>query len=91
MEEKLLALHKHASQLRTARNVDETVKYTLDVIEFALGFDYAYFLMVEDECLQVKGSRGRPVAFSAQPLNGRGVTVKAANTKTTLRIIRHQE
>ena len=85
-ETRLLALHTHASQLSSAEEIDTIVKYTLDALEFTLGFEHAYFLLVENDSLQIKGSRGRPVAFSAQPLEGRGTTVKAANTKTTLRI-----
>ena len=86
MEDKVLALHKHASQLSTAESIDTIINHTLDALEFTLGFDHIHFLLVENNCLQIKGSRGKPVAFSAQPLDGRGLTVKAANTKTTLRI-----
>ena len=85
-ENRLQALHTHASQLSSAEEIDTIVSHTLDAMEFTLGFDHAYFLLIKNASLQIKGSRGRTVAFSAQPLDGRGVTVKAANTKTTLRI-----
>jgi PAS domain S-box-containing protein len=83
---KLVALHKHASQLYFANNVDEIVKYTLDGIEFALGFDFADILLVEQGHLRIKGSRGMEVTFSELPLDGRGLTVKAARNKATIRI-----
>lgn len=83
---RLLALHTHASQLSSAKDIDTIVKCTLDAMEIALGFEHTDFLLVEKDALQGKGRRGIPVAFSAQPLNGRGLTVKAANTKSTLRI-----
>ena len=83
---RLLALHTHASQLSSAEKIDAIVKCALDAMELTLGFEHAYFLLVEKGSLQIKGSRGRRAAFSAQPLQGRGTTVKAATTKTTLRI-----
>jgi PAS domain S-box-containing protein len=82
----LQALHAHASQLSSAKDIDTIVKGTLDAMEHTLGFEYALLLMVENDALQMKGRRGIPVVFSAQSLNGRGLTVKAANTKSTLRI-----
>src|SRR5208337_2610530 len=85
-ENRLQALHAHALQLNSAKEVDTIVKCTLDAMEFTLGFGHAYFLSVENDSLQIKGSRGRPLAFSALPLDGRGVTVKAVNTKATFRI-----
>jgi PAS domain S-box-containing protein len=83
---KLLALHAHASQLSSAMEINTIVEYTLDAIGIALGFEHADFLLVENDALHVKGHRGLPVALTVQPLNGRGLTVKAANTKSTLRI-----
>ena len=85
-ETRLQALHTHASQLSSAEEIDAIVKCTLDAMEFVLGFEHADILLVENDSLQIKGSRGRPEAFSTQPLGGRGTTVKAATTKTTLRI-----
>jgi PAS domain S-box-containing protein len=85
-ETRLQTLHTHASQLSSAAEIDTIIKCTLDAMEFTLGFEHAYFLLVEKDSLQIKESRGRPVVYSAQPLDGRGVTVKAANTKTTLKI-----
>ncbi|MGA2972677.1 MAG: PAS domain S-box protein [Candidatus Bathyarchaeia archaeon] len=85
-ETRLLALHTHASQLSSAEEIDTIVRCTLDAMEFTLGLKHSYFLLVENASLQIRGSRGRHVAYSAMPLDGRGMTVKAANTKTTLRI-----
>ena len=86
-ETRLLTLHTHASQLSSAKDIDTIARHTLDAIELTLGFEHADFLLVEKDALQMRGRRGIPVVFSAQPLNGRGLTVKAANTKTTLRIL----
>ena len=47
-ETMLQALHTHASQLNSAKNIDTIVKCTLDAMEFTLGFGHAYFLLVEN-------------------------------------------
>jgi len=87
-EEKLMALHRHASQLSSATNVDEVVKYTLDAIEFTLGFSSADFSLVDAErrCLRFKGKRGTATSFLELPLGGHGVTVKVANTGRTVTV-----
>jgi PAS domain S-box-containing protein len=86
MEEKLGALHRHASQLNAANNLDEIINHTLDAIEFTLGFQYAGFEMIEDGVIRIKNARGLPASLQPLPLDGLGVVAKAAKTKTTLRI-----
>lgn len=87
-EEKLLALHKHSLELASATSVDEVVKHTLDAMEFTLGFDAADFSVVDIDrgCLSFKGLRGTTPSFSELPLGGRGITVKAANARRTIRV-----
>lgn len=85
-ETRLLALHEHASQLSSANDIDTIVARTIDAMSTALRFEHVYFLLVKDHYLQVKGTRGTPFNFTAQSLDGRGLTVKAAKTKQTLRI-----
>ncbi len=87
-EEKLMALHRHASQLSAATNVDEVVKYTLDAMEFTLGFSSADFSLVDADrrCLCFKGKRGTTPSFLELPLDGPGVTVMAANTGRTVTV-----
>ena len=85
-QEKLLALHKHASQLNYAHTLEQIVKHTLDAMESALGFDYADILFLERGCLRVKGSRGMKTTFSELPLDGRGLAVKTAREKATIRV-----
>jgi PAS domain S-box-containing protein len=84
--DKLSALHEHASQLGLANTIDEITEHTLDAMKFALGFDWAGFFRVEDGYLKFIAIRGAPVAFSGLPLDGSGITVKAANTKSTIRV-----
>jgi hypothetical protein len=85
-EARLQTLHTHARQLSSANNIDTIVKYTIDAMELTLGFEYADFMLVDNDALTIKASRGGPVAFSMEPLDGRGVSVKSAKAKETLRI-----
>ena len=85
-EAKLKALHRHAIHLSESSGVEEVVENTLDAIEFTLGFSLAEFKLVEEGYLRLKGSRGGLVALPEVPLDGPGVTVKAANTKRTIRV-----
>jgi PAS domain S-box-containing protein len=85
-QEKLRALHKHASQLSSDDNIDDILKHTLDAMQIALGFDYGDVLLVEKGYLRVRGTRGKEHAISELSLDGPGVVVKAAKRKTTIRI-----
>ena len=84
-EDKLTVLHKHAAQLRSANSIDEITKYTLDAMEFALGFDFAEILAVETERLKVVGIRGATTVYEMS-LNGPGIIVRAAKSKKSLRV-----
>ena len=87
MEEKLKALHKHSMQLSAAKTLDDVVNYTLDAMEFTLGFDLADFCIVEGERIFVKGSRGVPISPSKWPVGGPGIVAKTASTGKTLRAL----
>ena len=86
MEERLRSLHEHALQLGSASDRDQIVKYTLDAMEYALGFDQASFCLIENGCAVVRGHRGLTVAISRLALDGSGVIVKVANSRRALRI-----
>jgi len=83
-EEKLTALHRHAFQLSAARSIDDITKYTLDAAEFALEFDWAEFCTLEDKQLKLREIRGGVTALSVMPIDGPGITVKAARTKSPI-------
>ena len=85
-EEKLTALHTHALKLNFATSVEEIAKYTLDAMEYALGFDYSDVRFVDQGWLRLQGSRGMQVVNADLPLDGPGLTVKAANSRTTVRV-----
>lgn len=79
-------LHSHALQLNAAPTLEEITEYTLNAMQSALGFDFADILFVEQGCLRIKGSRGIRATFLELPLDGKGVVVKAARKKATIRI-----
>jgi PAS domain S-box-containing protein len=85
-QQKLRALHEHASSLALAKSYDELVKLTLDAMQFALGFYHAGFEEVDTDFIRIRGGRGMPIAFGDLPLDGPGIVVQAARTKRAIRI-----
>jgi len=83
-EQCLEALHRHASKLQLARNIQQVCELTLDAMEQALDFKDASFLFVEKDVLKERGVRGTPILDTPLPLDGKGITVKAANTRQTV-------
>lgn len=83
-EERLTMLHSHASELASAAGFDEVREMTLDVMEATLGFKYISFLVRRDGHLIATGSRGLPPLKKPLPLDGRGITVKAANERRSI-------
>jgi len=83
-EQSLEALHRNASELQLAGNVQRVCDLTLDAMEQALGLKKVAFLSVEKGILKAIGTRGAPILDIPLPLDGKGVTVKAANTRRTV-------
>jgi len=81
-EEKLLALNTFSRDLNMADSMKEIYELTLSAMEKTLGFEYASFLIVDEDMLRIGGQAGYPASLSVElPLDGSkgGVTVKAAN------------
>jgi len=85
-EEKLTTLHNHALKLNVASTIDEIVTYTLDAMEFALRFDHSDVRVVQDGWLRCKGARGMQMINADLRLDGSGITVKATNSRRTIRV-----
>ncbi len=87
MEERLSTLNFCGRRLNAANNLQEVYELTLDAIRRTLGFAHAAFLIIDKGNLRVVSQRGYPTPlFLKLPLNGtkRGITVKAANTRTPI-------
>jgi PAS domain S-box-containing protein len=82
-EERLSALHTHSRALNMAESREEIYRLTLDAIEKTLGFEIAFFMVIDKGILCVVDNRGYPEAFTVKlPLDGtkKGVSVKVART-----------
>ena len=83
--ESLTALHSHAVMLASAETMDEIINLTLDAMEEALEFQYFSFLTVKEGSLLINsrlaGSQGLIL-----PLDGSGLTVRAANTQESVMV-----
>jgi len=88
-EERLSALNIHSQKLNMAESMDEIYRLTLDAIEKTLGFEIAFFMIVDKGILRVVDHRGYPESFSKElPLDGtkKGVSVKVARTGTSINV-----
>jgi len=75
---RLEALHEHASRLAQARELEAISTVTLDILEKVLGYGFVSFQIVGNGVLRTLGTIGRPSLDMPLPLDGRGVTAKAA-------------
>ena len=80
-----MALHQHALQLSTAKDLNEIVTYTLDAMEFGLGFDFANVHFVEGDRLLSKETRGM-IGYGEHDyeLDGPGIMAKAVKSASTI-------
>jgi PAS domain S-box-containing protein len=85
IEEKLRSLHQHALKLASATRTEEIAEYTLETMQFTLGFNHADFNLIKDGMIVTKASRGEMANYSV-PVAGRGVVSKAAREKKSIRV-----
>jgi PAS domain S-box-containing protein len=78
------ALHRHATMLAEARTKDEVIRATLDAVESVVGFHFLSILEPVDNALEIVQCRGLPISVRRYPLDGRGLTVKAAKEKRSI-------
>ena len=83
-QKRVEALHMHASRLSDSKTLDEVAERTLETVEQILGNSILGFGLVVDDSLRFQYIQG---ATSDErlilPLNGPGITVRAANTGET--------
>ncbi len=83
-EERLEALHTHASKLNNANSVDEVAELTFDTIEQILGFNLVSFSLVYGDFLhEILNRGGRAPASIKLQVDGPGITVRAVRTGET--------
>ncbi|TRO48886.1 response regulator [Candidatus Bathyarchaeota archaeon] len=84
-EERLLALHRHATRLDDLSSEEEVREWTMDVLEY-LGFEYLSYLENAGKYLIARSSRGRNALMRPLPFDGKGITVKAAKERRSILI-----
>ncbi len=83
-EENLAALHSHGVRLNSVNSVEEVAEATLEIMEQVLGEGLISFQVVEDGCLVHVEARGLEPPVEPLPLDGKGVTVRAAREARTM-------
>jgi signal transduction histidine kinase len=83
-EENLAALHSHAVRLNSVDSVEGVAKATLEIMEQVLGEGFVSFQVIEEGCLVNVVARGLEPPMEPLPLDGRGVTVRAAREARTM-------
>lgn len=87
-EARLAALHDSALRLVDAKNLDEIARITIAALKYSLGFEVAEYLELKNSILSVRAIEGEETQQSTNlrlPLDGKGITVRAAKTgRTTL-------
>jgi signal transduction histidine kinase len=83
-EENLAALHSHAVRLNSVDSVEGVAEATLEIMEQVLGEGVISFQLVEGGALVNVAARGLEPPLEPLPLEGRGVTVRAAREARTM-------
>ena len=83
-EGQLQVLHDHARILNDAQNIEEVCDATIKALKSTMGFEENAFLLIQGKNLVLVSKSGSPWDFLILPLDSKGLTVKAANTKTTV-------
>lgn len=84
--EKLEVLHKYSYKLNKADSREEIFNHTLDALQNTLEIQYVDIEIKKDQHLKVVMERGfeSPQKLRTLPLDGPGITVRAANTKQAI-------
>jgi len=84
MEARLTVLHQQASQLARMKTVEAIAETTLEIMQTVFKYQLISFHIVEDGVLKTVGIRGSPPLNLELPLDGKGITVKAAREKRSV-------
>ncbi len=88
-EERLSTLNIHSQKLNMAESMEEIYRLTMDAVEKTLGFEIAFFMVVDKDMLCLVDHRGYPESFSIKlPLDGtkKGVSVKVVQTGKSINV-----
>ncbi len=83
-EQQILTLHRHAVALQQAKDKVAVAEATLDAVEAVIGCRLISYLEVTEKGLLAIGNRGSPILNIPLPIDGKGITVKAAREQKTI-------
>lgn len=83
-EENLAALHSHAVKLNSVDSVEGMAEATLEIMGKVFGEGFVSFQIVDDGFLFNLNARGLEPPVEPLPLEGKGVTVRAAREARTM-------
>ena len=83
-EQQILSLHSHAVALQHSKDRVSVADATLDAVETVIGCHLMSYLEVTENGLLAIDSRGSPILGIPLPLDGKGITVKAAKERKTI-------
>jgi PAS domain S-box-containing protein len=83
-EQQILSLHHHAVAIQKAKDELEVVNATLNTVEKIIGCHLISYLQLIESSLLSVGNRGSPTLGIPLPLDGKGITVKAARERKTV-------
>lgn len=84
--ERLNAIYQQAIKLSTAADVQEISEITLDIMETVFDYHTLTFHIVNGNNLKTLGTRGGPSFELVLPLNGQGITTKAARETQSIMV-----
>lgn len=84
--ERLNAIYQQAIKLSTAADVQEISEITLDIMETVFDYHTLTFHIVDGNNLKTLGTRGGPSFELVLPLNGKGITTKAARETQSIMV-----
>ncbi|MBD3172639.1 response regulator [Candidatus Bathyarchaeota archaeon] len=84
--ERLNAIYQQAIKLSTAGDVQEISEITLDIMETVFDYHTLTFHIVDGNNLKTLGTRGGPSFELVLPLNGQGITTKAARETQSIMV-----
>jgi PAS domain S-box-containing protein len=84
--ERLNAIYQQAIKLSTTTDVQEISEITLDIMETVFDYHKLTFHIVDGSNLKTLGTRGGPSFELVLPLNGQGITTKAARETQSIMV-----
>lgn len=86
MEARLAVLHQQALKLAQQKTLGSIAETTLDIMQTVFKYQFISFQVVDGGFLKTVSIRGAPPLDLVLPINGKGITVKAAREKRSILI-----